>query len=449
MSSRHRSALEPFAAEASRGNALEQLFPRASAGGTLLQHWADGRFLVEHGASKDLEERIAERLPTPEALADFAPDMPVSVYGFLDASKSKGTAGATDGVQPLYTFPACKIREAVPLYNAGHTVVCWQIRDHLPEALQRGTDILESVGLPHRPMAARGLPEPWNKTWLFLVSLVYTPAGCASGLGMHFDLFDTMMVHVRGRKRWRLGRHPYLEHPIYNEKSAAELGYPPSLPRVSTRENLVGDIEDVEMRRGSVLLIPRGVYHTTQVDDECSMSVGYHFTVPTWSHVVLAALERRLTRDPLMRTIPFGAFHLAGPTAQARERMAWVAKQAREALSAPARLLEEELLGNLASHHQAAFRLTTDSTARLLLDKLPVVVNYGGRGLDVELPAEAGLLCRWMVGTIPNWFDFDDALAASGGQLSAPDLWNFLQEGVEAGFLQRRWGRAGQHDGAC
>lgn len=68
--------------------------------------------------------------------------------------------------------------------------------------------------------------------------------------------------------------------------------------------------------------------------------------------------------------------------------------------------------------------------------------------MDVELPAETGLLCRWMAGTIPNWFHFDDALAASEGRLSAPDLWNFLQEGVEAGFLQRRWGRVGQH-GAC
>jgi hypothetical protein len=438
--------VEPSAADAAGGGALAQLFPSASERGAPLQHWADGRFLVEHGAPKDLEERIAERFPTAEALAEFAPDIPVSVYGFLDVSRAEGTAGATDGVQPLYTFPARTIREALPLYHAGHTVICWRIRDHLPDALQRGTDILESVGLPHQPMASRGLLEPWNKTSLFVVSLVYTPAGSSSGLGMHFDLFDSIIVHLRGRKRWRVGRHPYLKFPIYNEESAAKLDYPPSLPRLSTRSDLVGELEDIEMRRGSVLLLPRGTYHTTQVGDDASMSIGYHFALPTWSDVVLAALERRLTCDPLMRTTPFGAFCLSGPSSQARDRMAWAAERAREVLSDPQRLLKEDLLGNLSSHHQAVFRLAPAPSARLLLDAPPVIANYGGQGLDVKLPAEAGLLCRWILCRVPGWFDFDNALTASGGQLSPRDVWNVLQEGVEAGLLQRRWGRAGLYE---
>ena len=435
--------VEPSVTETFRGGALAQLFPRASERGALMQHWAGGRFLVEHGAPKDLEERIAERFPTPEALAEFAPDIRVSVYGFLDSARTVGTAGATDDVQPLYTFPTKSIREAVPLYHAGHTVICWCMLDHLPEALQRGTDILESVGLPHRPMAPRGLLEPWDRTWLFVVSLSYTPAGCTSGLGVHFDRFDSIVVQVRGHKRWRVAPHPHLEYPVHNEESAAKLGYPPSLPRMSTRSDLVGQLEDIEMRRGSVLLLPRGTYHTTQVGDEGSLSVGYHFPLPTWSHVVLAAMERRLTRDPLMRTTPFGAFFLAGPTSQARERMAWAAERAREALSDPQRLLEEDLLSNLASHHQAAFRLSPDPEARLLLDDPPVIANYGGRGLDVDLPAEADLLCRWILGRGPGWFDFYEALPASGGRPSPRAVWNLLQEAVEAGLPDRRWGRGG------
>jgi hypothetical protein len=212
------------------------------------------------------------------------------------------------------------------------------------------------------------------------------------------------------------------------------------LPRLTTRSELVGDLEDIEMCHGSVLLLPRGTYHTTLADDEGSLSIGYHFALPTWSHVLLAALERRLTRDPLMRTTPFGAFFLAGPSVQARERMTWAAEWVREALSDPQRLLEDDLLGNLASHHQALFRLACDPAARLVLDDPPVIANYGGHGLDVRLPAEAGLLCRWMLGRVPGWFDFEEALTASGGQLSPRALWDLLQEGVEAGLLERRWG---------
>jgi hypothetical protein len=51
-----------------------------------------------------------------------------------------------------------------------------------------------------------------------------------------------------------------------------------------------------------------------------------------------------------------------------------------------------------------------------------------------------------MLGSNAAWFDFYDALAASANELAPRDVWNVLQEGVEAGILQRRWGRSGGHD---
>lgn len=423
---------------------IAELFPQASRRGTPLRHWASGQLLVEHGEPKALEERIAERLPTPESLAELAPDLTVSVYGFLDTARERGSAAGTSTVQPLYTFPTRSIREALPLYHAGHTLICWRIRDLLPEALKRGTDILRSLGLPHAPMAARGLAEPWNKASMFVVSLVYTPANCTSGLGIHFDLFDSILVHLRGTKRWRVGRHPHLSFPIYNEESAAKLDYPPSLPRLATRSGLVGPLEEVEMRRGSAMLVPRGTYHTTQVGDEASLSVGYHFSLPTWSDLVLAALERRLNSDPHMRTTPFGAFDLDGPTDEAKLGMTSAVARVRDALADPVALLEEDLLDNLASHHQATFRYVPDAPAQLRLEDPPVIENYGDLGVNVEMPAETGVLCRWIHEGVPSWFDYDKAFAASAGHLSPLAVWNFLQEAVEAGVLQRRWGRRPQ-----
>lgn len=431
---------------ASPAGPLEELFPRASRQGTLLDHWAEGRFLVEHGAPKRLEDAIATRFPTLRELGESHPDLPVSVYGFRDPAKAEGTAAGMAGVQqPLHTFPATTVREALPLYLAGYTVICWRIREHLPEAIERGSAVLQALGLPHQPMASRGLAEPWNKASLFVVSLVYTPADCTSGLGVHYDMFDSIVVHLRGRKRWRVGRYRHLEYPVYNEESAARLDYPPAAPRLSTRTDLLEDLEEVDMRPGSVMLLPRGTYHTTQVDDEASLSIGYHFALPTWSDVILAALERRLTRDPLMRTTPFGAFSLAGPTASACEGMAWAADRAREALTDPRHLLETDLLGNLASHHQAVFRLVSEGVARLVADP-PTIANYAGRGLDVRLPPAAAPLCRWMLARKAAWFDFFEALAASADQLAPRDVWNVLQEGVEAGILQRHWGRSGDPD---
>jgi hypothetical protein len=195
------------------------------------------------------------------------------------------------------------------------------------------------------------------------------------------------------------------------------------------------------MRPGSVILLPRGTYHTTLADDEDALSIGYHFTLPTWSQVVLAGLERRLTQDPVMRKTAFGAFFSIGPAAEALEQMNVAAERASSALVDPQRLLERDLLANLASHHQAAFRLGSDTPARLKLGEPPAVIDYAGLGIDVQLPAEADRLCRWMLDHAPGWFDFDTALAASGRRLSPRAVWDLLQEGVEAGWLERRWGR--------
>src|SRR5260370_36852113 len=113
---RMKSAPAGSSAEtASRAGPLEELFPRASRQGVLFDHWAEGRFLVEHGARKGLEEGIAARFPAIGKLAEFSPDLPVSAFGFLNPAKMQGTAAGTAAVHPLYTTPGQPPRET------GHT----------------------------------------------------------------------------------------------------------------------------------------------------------------------------------------------------------------------------------------------------------------------------------------------------------------------------------------
>src|SRR5260370_26044649 len=118
-----------------------------------------------------------------------------------------------------------------------------------------------------------------------------------------------------------------------------------------------------------------------------------------------------------MRTTHFGAFALAGPTAPALERMAWAAGRAREVLADPRRLLEVDLLGNLASRHQASFRLEPEGSVRLVADP-PAIANYAGRGLNVKLPPAPGLLCHWMFGGKAAWFDLYGRRPPAGSRLS-------------------------------
>jgi Cupin superfamily protein len=424
----------------SGGDVLAELFPQANARGEIIRHLAEGRYLVEHGAPKSLEERVAERFPTPEKLAEYAPDMLVSVYGFKNRTSAAGMAAGNDDIKELRTFQPRSASEAVPLYHAGHTIICWRLLEDLPEALQRGGDILAAIGMPRHPMAARGLREPWSSKRLFVVSLVYTNGAGKSGLGMHFDKFDSVVVQLRGQKRWRVGRTPHLEFPVYNEDDAKRLDFPPSLPRHALRMDEISDPQTIEMRRGSALLLPRGTFHTTLADGESSFSLGYHLMLPTWSDVVLGALERRLSQDPFMRGTPFGAFLPEGPSADARAGMQQAAGRAREALRDPAALLERDLLGNLASPHQAVYRLSAAARSRMLLGDQPIISGCGSGRRDVPLPPEAAALCGWLVSQCQGWFVFNEAVAAAGGAMSPRAVWSLLQESVEEGLVERRWG---------
>lgn len=412
---------------ATSSDVLSELFPNANSDGGVRDRLAQGSFVFEDGAPKAAEEKIAERFPTPEALAEFDPDMLVSVYGF-----ERSAVGAA--APELRTFAPRPISQAVPLYHQGHTIVCWRLLDHLPEAQRRGADILEALGMPRHAVSARGLHEPWSNKRLFVTSLVFSSAHSSeksssdgSGLGIHFDKFDSVVVHLRGKKKWRVGTTPDLLYPIFNEDDANRLGFPPSLPRRAARPDALRDLEEIEMRRGSTLLLPRGTFHTTMADGESSLSLGYHFVLPTWADVVLAALQQKLTQEPVMRMAALDAFGPSGPSAAAREQMSDACSRAMAALSDPDELLEDGLLAHLAGPRQAAFAITNSHAQAPPSRPAP--------------SPEIDGLWTWARSRRDHpWFRLEEALAVVGASMSPQEAWNVLQEWVEEGALTRRWG---------
>jgi len=84
------------------------------------------------------------------------------------------------------------------------------------------------------------------------------------GFKLHYDTHEVFVLQVAGSKLWRIGGTSY-PYPLYTQPSAAH-------------EPFTGEYKEFILRRGSILYLPRGVWHSAVATDEPSLhlSVGVH-----------------------------------------------------------------------------------------------------------------------------------------------------------------------------
>jgi hypothetical protein len=137
-------------------------------------------------------------------------------------------------------------------------------------------------------------------------SIIYvTPRG--AGNSPHFDANANFVVQIRGTKRWRLAPNTHVPDPTdrwaMNEGPLpAELqGY--ALTPLPT--GMPADAEQIDLKPGSVLFVPRGYWHSTEADED-TLALNFTFGQPTWADVVLGALREKLLKDRTWRKLATG-----------------------------------------------------------------------------------------------------------------------------------------------
>jgi len=115
-----------------------------------------------------------------------------------------------------------------------------------------------------------------------------------AGASMHFDSDDGFNIQIRGRKRWRTAPNRWVAHPLVSygvgfadigrQLSAHASGPMPDRMPAGSRTHYV--------RPGSVVYLPRGTWHETQVvgRDE-SLALVVNLRVPNWADRVIEALS--------------------------------------------------------------------------------------------------------------------------------------------------------------
>lgn len=174
------------------------------------------------------------------------------------------------------------------------------------------------------------------------VNLYLTPAG-SQGFELHFDPHDVFILQTHGSKDWFL-YEPWYELPTEAREARNYLRKLPTPPAPENPE----PTQQIRLRQGDFLYLPRGVPHQAVATDETSLhlTVGIHTLY--WVDLVKAAVELTMLDDrELRRALPPGKWFDGEPGPEMAETFRELTHRAFEG----ARGLLGEALGTLADYH--------------------------------------------------------------------------------------------------
>jgi hypothetical protein len=163
-----------------------------------------------------------------------------------------------------YTSPDGRILndQLFYLFNLGNTVVVRNAEFHFHKIREIGNRFQSGAPIFKK----------------FFVNLYLTPKN-SQGFVTHYDTQEVFIVQVLGAKKWTL----------YIPSS----GLP--LENIAIPIENSGEIQDqVMLREGNALYIPRGVYHQAQTSDELSCHLTFSYVPVTNSDVLELALQRKI-----------------------------------------------------------------------------------------------------------------------------------------------------------
>lgn len=213
---------------------------------------------------------------------------------------SQGTP--EDGVQT-----AVNGAHAAALLRLGLTVYFVELDRALPDA-GPWLRALES---------ALGLPE--------CASLAAFANAPGSGLSVHHDRFDQLLIQIRGQKEFRYARNGFVENPDVqftpigaappDWAQAYQHGFPGTTDEILARE-----LTTVTLRPGSALFMPAGTWHTTAGQPDQSLSVVVVIRAPSHLALLLNLLRHYAGQSAAWRARGYGGW--AAGAAAAREQQA-------------------------------------------------------------------------------------------------------------------------------
>jgi hypothetical protein len=167
-----------------------------------------------------------------------------------------------------------------PLYEAGFTIYFHNLKS--PAIAEWVDAIDEELGLLRGHTRVAGFASKRGQ-----------------GLKAHYDQNDNFVCQAKGTKRWRLAPNTSVRHPTLGYSMGGKVlpaheveapdGFPTELP---------ADHQVIDTKPGTVMFMPRGMWHDTETVESESLHFNIQSGLPMWKD----ALEYVLTRTSALHT---------------------------------------------------------------------------------------------------------------------------------------------------
>ncbi|MES2855136.1 MAG: cupin domain-containing protein [Bdellovibrionota bacterium] len=255
---------------------LVKLLGTHSVGDFLQASWPKNPFVV-HGLGESIQElRDIALLESLETLLNSWPSLIQAHLPDVRDESSSVDANAKD---------------ARKLYASGMGLLFNNIQTLSPVLQNWLNGIRNDLGLPTSTHAR---------------CMVYaTPDG--KGTATHFDQNINFVLQLSGTKKWQLAPNMNVENPTQRhtlgqplDPELASYLYEEMPPMMPTERR-----QEITLRPGSMLFVPRGWWHSTEAEGE-ALALNFTFNQPTWIDLFTLALRSRLSLSPEWRELADG-----------------------------------------------------------------------------------------------------------------------------------------------
>ncbi|MGR5880841.1 JmjC domain-containing protein [Bacillus cereus] len=125
------------------------------------------------------------------------------------------------------------------------------------------------------------------------------------GFKTHFDAYTNFIFQIKGKKIWKLMDNNNVDNPMQHY-DLAEYPYKPEELQTYWKgegpDEELSKGEIIELIPGSMLYLPRGLWHSTKSNEE-TLAFNITFGQPTWLELLLFSIRKELITDPKWREL--------------------------------------------------------------------------------------------------------------------------------------------------